>query len=246
MPDGPDRIEDEEATRLVPLLLALTLVAGAVDAISILRLGHVFVGNMTGNMLFLGLAVAGSSEFSMAASLVVLGAFSVGAAIGGRLFASSTRGRRLGRVAAAEAMLCAAAALVAIAAGGTTARYTVTGLLAVAMGCQNATARALAVPDFATTVLTLTLSGLAADRPDLTAPHSHVVRRVAAVAAMLAGAMSGTLLVLHASTGWALATVAAILATVAVGATFSARSRGRPSCPCPRGSGCDSGTRSSR
>jgi uncharacterized membrane protein YoaK (UPF0700 family) len=211
--------EDEEENRLVPLLLALTGVAGAVDAVSILRLGHVFVGNMTGNVLFLGFALAGSSEYSVPIFLVALGAFLVGAAMGGRLSAS-TRRRRLGQVAALEATLCAAAAVVAIAARGTTARYALTGLLAVAMGCQNATARALAVPDFTTTVLTRTLSGLAADRPDLSAPNSHVVRRVAAVAAMLAGAIAGTLLVVRASTGWALATVAAILATVALGARW--------------------------
>jgi uncharacterized membrane protein YoaK (UPF0700 family) len=211
------RAEDDEETPLVPLLLALTVVAGTVDAVSILRLGHLFVGNMTGNVLFLGFALAGSSEFSVPGFLVALGAFLVGAAMGGRLFASAPR-RKLAQVAAMEATLCAAAAVVAIAASGTTARYAMTGLLAVAMGCQNAIARALAVPDFTTTVLTLTLTGLAADRPDLSAPNSHAVRRVAAVAAMLTGAMAGTLLVLHASTGWALATVAAILATVAVAA----------------------------
>jgi uncharacterized membrane protein YoaK (UPF0700 family) len=185
-----------------------------------LRLGHVFVGNMTGNVLFLGSALAGASEYSVPDFLVPIGAFLVGAAMGGRLFASSRR-RKLGQVAAGEATLCAVAAVVVIVASGTTARYTVTGLLAVAMGCQNATARALAVPDFTTTVLTTTLSGLAADRPDLAAPNSHVVRRVAAVAAMLAGAMVGTLLVLHASTAWALATVAVILALVAVGARLA-------------------------
>jgi uncharacterized membrane protein YoaK (UPF0700 family) len=217
MTDELDRRKDEEEHRLVPLLLALTAVAGAVDAVSILRLGHVFVGNMTGNVLFLGFALGGSSEYSVPIFLVALGAFLVGAALGGRLLAP-TRRRRLGQVAASEATLCAAAAVVAIAASGTTARYIVTGLLAVAMGCQNATARALAVPDFSTTVLTSTLSGLAADRPDLSAPNSRAIRRVAAVTAMLTGAMAGTILVLCASTGWALATVSALLATVAAGA----------------------------
>ncbi|MDQ1566177.1 MAG: hypothetical protein QOF96_1057, partial [Actinomycetota bacterium] len=109
--------EDEEA-RLVPLLLALTVVAGAVDAVSILRLGHVFVGNMTGNVLFLGFALASASEYSVPDLLVVLGAFLVGAALGGRLFGSTPR-RRLGQVAALEATLCAGAAFVAFAASGT-------------------------------------------------------------------------------------------------------------------------------
>ncbi|MDQ1498327.1 MAG: hypothetical protein QOI86_1667, partial [Actinomycetota bacterium] len=136
-----DCTQDEEAA-LVPLLLTLTVVAGAVDAVSILRLGHVFVGNMTGNVLFLGFALASASEYSVPDLLVVLVAFLVGAALGGRLFGSTPR-RRLGQVAAFEATLCAGAAIVAFAASGTAARYTVTALLAVAMGCQNATARAL-------------------------------------------------------------------------------------------------------
>jgi len=40
---------------------------------------------------------------------------------------------------------------------------TLVGMLAVAMGAQNAVARRLAVPDLTTTVLTLTVTGLVAD-----------------------------------------------------------------------------------
>ena len=49
------------------------------------------------------------------------------------------------------------------AAGGAARRYVVIGLLAAGLGLQNATVRRLAVPDVTTTVLTLTLTGLAAD-----------------------------------------------------------------------------------
>lgn len=45
---------------LPPLLLALTLVTGLVDAFSYLILGHVFVANMTGNVVLLGFALAGA------------------------------------------------------------------------------------------------------------------------------------------------------------------------------------------
>jgi len=48
-----------------------------------------------------------------------------------------------------------------------------TVLLGFAMGGQNATVRKLAVPDMTTTVLTLTLTGLAADPPDFSVPGSH-------------------------------------------------------------------------
>ena len=60
---------------LPPLLVGLTVVTGLVDAFSYLLLGHVFVANMTGNVVFLGFAVAGASGFSIAASLVALVSF---------------------------------------------------------------------------------------------------------------------------------------------------------------------------
>ena len=63
---------------LPPLLLALTIVTGLVDATSYLEFGHVFVANMTGNVVFLGFAIAGANGLSIWTSLVALGAFLVG------------------------------------------------------------------------------------------------------------------------------------------------------------------------
>jgi uncharacterized membrane protein YoaK (UPF0700 family) len=45
---------------LPPLLVALTAVTGLVDAFSYLVLGHVFVANMTGNVVFFAFALAGA------------------------------------------------------------------------------------------------------------------------------------------------------------------------------------------
>ena len=70
---------------------------------------------------------------------------------------------------------------------GAAARLTLVGLLAVAMGGQNAIARRLAVPDLTTTVLTLTLTGLVADAT----PWSVRVRRLVPIVAMLGGALAG-------------------------------------------------------
>jgi uncharacterized membrane protein YoaK (UPF0700 family) len=206
--------DESERAALVRLLLAMTVVTGIVDAVSILQLGHVFVANMTGNVVFLGFALAGASGFSVTASLVAVSAFLVGAAFGARAPAG-TRRQMLARIAVSEAALCAAATVVAALGSGTGARYAMTVLLAVAMGGQNATARKLAVPDMTTTVLTLTLTGLVGDAPDIGPPGSHTLRRAGAVAAMLAGAICGALLVLNASTGWALGAAAAVLAVVA-------------------------------
>jgi uncharacterized membrane protein YoaK (UPF0700 family) len=62
------------------------------------------------------------------------------------------------------------------------------------LGLQNATVRRLAVPDVTTTVLTMTLTGLAADSW-LAGGHSpRLGRRVAAVGLMFAGALVGALL----------------------------------------------------
>jgi hypothetical protein len=65
---APDR--DSKHGPLPPLLIAMTLVTGLVDAFSYLALGHVFVANMTGNVVFLGFALAGAQGFSIPASLV--------------------------------------------------------------------------------------------------------------------------------------------------------------------------------
>ena len=67
------------------LLLALTVVTGIVDAASYLKLGHVFVANMTGNVVFLGFAVPGAQGLSIPASLAALAAFLVGGVAGGSI-----------------------------------------------------------------------------------------------------------------------------------------------------------------
>jgi uncharacterized membrane protein YoaK (UPF0700 family) len=42
----------------------MTAVTGVVDAVSFLALGHVFTANMTGNIVFLGFALAGARRFT--------------------------------------------------------------------------------------------------------------------------------------------------------------------------------------
>ena len=61
------------------------MVTGLVDAFSYLVLGHVFVANMTGNVVFLGFALVGAPGFSIGASAVALVSFWLGALAGGRI-----------------------------------------------------------------------------------------------------------------------------------------------------------------
>ena len=66
-------------------LLLLTFATGLVDAVSVLELGHVFVANMTGNVIFLGLWLAPRTVVDVTAALVALVCFIAGAILGGRL-----------------------------------------------------------------------------------------------------------------------------------------------------------------
>lgn len=79
---------------------------------------------------------------------------------------------------------------------------------------QNATARKLAVPDLTTTVLTMTLTDVAADAALAGGTGSKLGRRALSVTAMLLGALIGGLLALKADDPAPLALAAGLLAIV--------------------------------
>ena len=213
---------------LPPMLVGLTVVTGLVDSFSYLVLGHVFVANMTGNVVFFAFALAGVSGFSVTASVVAVGCFALGALAAGRL-GRSLAGRRellLGVTAGIEAVILAEAVTMAALAGRPLPaglRYALIVALSLAMGVQNATARKLAVPDLTTTVLTLTITGIAADSPIAGATGAHAARRLISVAAMLAGALAGAVLVLRVHIVYPLVIALVILAAVALAAVARAR-----------------------
>jgi uncharacterized membrane protein YoaK (UPF0700 family) len=199
---------------LSPLLLVLTVVTGLVDAFSYLVLGQVFVANMTGNVVFLGLAVAGAKGFTVAVHLLALGAFSVGAALSGRLVVRCRGSRgRIGLVAVSWAVGAGAGD-----PGSGPSRYTLVVLLAISGGLQTGTARRLAVPDLITTVLTRTIAGAAFDSRFGGGSDSKVGRRGLAVVALFAGAVVGAVLVLHVNKWLALVVALGLLVTVMVNA----------------------------
>ena len=177
----------------------MTFSTGLIDAVSYLGLGRVFTANMTGNIVLLGFGIAGSAGLPVLAPLLSLAAFLVGSAIGGVL-ASTTGNRHAQHVARALAIetgliLTAAITVAATAArANTLAGLAVIALLALAMGVRNATVRRLGVPDLTTTVLTMTLTGLAADSRLAGGSGQGSVRRISAVLAMLSGAVTGALL----------------------------------------------------
>ncbi|MFF9121788.1 YoaK family protein [Streptomyces sp. NPDC014889] len=222
--DPPPEDPEARGLRLVAVLLGLTVVSGLIDAVSYLGLGHVFTANMTGNVVVLGFAAAGAPGFSVSHTATSLVCFLVGATVGGRValrYGTGSR-RTWARVTlAAEAVLVAASAAVAFAAPGTEAMvYSVIALTAFAMGLRNATVVKLNVPDLTTTVLTRTLTGLAADSRAGGGTGRRSPRRTASVIAMLAGAVLGAWLVVHHDLGIPLllaAAMAGILAAVTSG-----------------------------
>ncbi|WAL69536.1 YoaK family protein [Amycolatopsis cynarae] len=213
--------------RLVAALLTLTAVTGLIDAVSYLGLGRVFVANMTGNVVFLGFALQPGAGVWALASVVAIGGFLLGALLGGRLGARlATRPRTwLTTAFATETGVLAVVAVLGgsgvLAYRGDRALLTV-AVLAVALGVQNSTVRRLAAPDLTTTVLTLTLTGLAADSVLAGGTGSKPHRRLGSVAAMLGGAAVGALL-LRVGITVVIAVSAALVAAVTAAFALAAR-----------------------
>src|SRR5262249_37295888 len=89
----------------------------------------------------------------------------------------------------------------------------------LAMGFRNATVRRLAVPDLTTTVLTLTLTAVAADSSLAGGDNPRLGRRLTSIAAMLAGAALGALLLQY---GLALPLIGSALGALVVPLMYGA------------------------
>jgi uncharacterized membrane protein YoaK (UPF0700 family) len=207
---------------LQALLIVLTAATGLVDAVSYLGVGHVFVANMTGNVVLLGFALSGATGVSIAASLTALTGFLAGAVAGGRWAVASSRRRRLWLCTGSAVQTVLVGAVAAATVAGVVrpdgpSRLGLLALIGVAMGMQNATVRHLGIPDLTTTVLTQALTGLAAESSFAGGSHPRQVRRLAAVVAMLVGALVGGALTLHAGLPTALGVTAMVFALVTVG-----------------------------
>lgn len=190
------------SSALSALLMVLTFTTGVMDALSILGLGRVFTALMTGNVVFVGLSLADEPGFSALRSLWALGTFAAGAVGGGRMaraHAGSPLRAWLLRAGAVEAALLAAGASTvwildpkgAELAGP--ALYGVIALTAAAMGLRSATVVPLADPDLKTTVLTLTITALAADSRLARGRGERWERRTLSILMLSLGALSGAL-----------------------------------------------------
>lgn len=201
------------------LMLTLTFSTGIIDAVGYLGLDRVFTANMTGNVVILGMGLAGADDLPVLGPVLALVGFMLGAVVAGRAL-----GGRSGEWTAVSTALFGGVGAVVIAIGTGLILWDgpprevllgVTAALGLVMGAQAAAARAIAVKDVTTVVITSTITGLSMDSRLAGGTGALWPRRLLAVVLMLLGAASGALLLqLHLGAGLIVAGV--LCAAVAI------------------------------
>lgn len=222
---------DRTELRTTVIMTVLTVVAGAIDAITFLTMGRVFAALETGNVLFLTFAVAGSGRVSAVRPTVALVTFAAGVAAASFVVrALSARGRRWFRTAlTAEGALLAVAGSLALVLRGTGSLthgpdLIVLAVVALAMGVRSAVVLRVAVPGMPTLLLQMSLVQLVADvatAPRVPDGEQGALRRLArtrltaTICGMFVGGTLGTLMAPW-GTGRALLVVATIVIALAL------------------------------
>jgi uncharacterized membrane protein YoaK (UPF0700 family) len=162
-------------------------------------LDKVFTGNMTGNVVILGMALAGAPGLPIIGPLIALFAFMAGAAISGRTLKGKPAGwsgLNTGLFGVVGAILLAAAAVALLVTHRPEPlAFALTGALGLAMGVQAGAARHIGVADVTTVVVTSTIVGLAFDSVFGGGGNKNWVRRAAAIVLIAGGAVVGAVLV---------------------------------------------------
>jgi uncharacterized membrane protein YoaK (UPF0700 family) len=215
-----DRVVDRAAAHATPtelavrdwLLVGLSFATGIYEAICFLTFGKVFTAAMTGNLVLLGIGVAGTRQPAgpnPVTVVIALAAFAVGAALATPILKvfngdKETEDKNVFQAWPRRVSIALAIALVpqvgfsavwATAASPASLAYILMALSALAMGLQMNAIRDLHVPGISTTAFTATFIDLASGLVtwSLTAPSA---RRLTAT--MAAGAFLGDWMLRHA------------------------------------------------
>lgn len=193
------------------LLVWLTFGAGAVDAISFFGLGRVFTGNMTGNLVLLGLAAGRAKGEEVVRSAVSLAAFCAGVLITAALVKLISRRAAARRsqiwpvgvsiILALEVLVQAGFLAGWLAVGGHPGlafEAVLVGLSALAMGMQSDAVAALGVAGVTTTYVTGTMTGLLRALVVGGDDIPNRLRRTAVLGGLLVGAVVGGVLLVEA------------------------------------------------
>ena len=210
---NPDRLH-------LGLMLALTFSTGVIDAGGYLGLDRVFTGNMTGNVVILGMALTGADGLPIIGPIIALALFMLGAAVAGRVMRAKAAGwdtrSTVLFLVVGVVLLASAVPMFLLDDPAEPIKYTVTGALGLAMGMQAGAARHIGVKDVTTVVVTSTIVGLAYDSVFAARTGGHPwPRRVLAIVLIGAGAAVGALLLqVHIGLGIGVAAVITLLAAV--------------------------------
>jgi uncharacterized membrane protein YoaK (UPF0700 family) len=179
----------------IPIVLALNVATGAVEAICYAHLGHIFCAFITGTVILAGLHAGSGGIDLLEPYIFPVAGFICGGIIGGRLVKNrSDTGRTFARLIKIEAVILAAAAVgVALLPIGvdTTGRFLALALLSLAMGLQFSATKYLNVTDLTLAALTGVIHGLIQDSHIARGEPQRTGRRIGAIVAIAAGATVG-------------------------------------------------------
>lgn len=198
-------LDSATTRRHLTAILMITAVCGLVDAVCFLALGGVFAELMTGNLLLIAFSVGtGQPPGDLGHYLIAMACFALGAIWGGRLLrsrspftlrrGSSDRALHGFTIEWILMVIAVALAIVLEPAGDDEASRLVVGVLAGAMGLQNALLRVHGVPDVATNVMTLTMTGVIADSRWAGGDNRNWRRRLGSVGTFFGAAIVGAAL----------------------------------------------------
>jgi uncharacterized membrane protein YoaK (UPF0700 family) len=249
-----DRVVDRAAAYATParlairdrLLIALAFASGSYEAICFLSFGKVFTAFQTGNVVFLGVGLAGTrppagpDPVSVVISLL---AFGLGAALAVRILKSfngdeEVEDKDVSHVWPRRVSIALLAVLVVqigflavwlTASPSTEVTYIMLGLNAFGMGLQMNAIRSLHVPGISTTAATATFIGLASGVAgwSLTGPAAR--RLTGTIVSMAVGALVGDWMLRHAHAFAPVLPVLVIAIVIAIATTALKEQRtGRP------------------
>jgi uncharacterized membrane protein YoaK (UPF0700 family) len=218
-----DRVVDRAAAHATPaelavrdwLLVGLSLATGMYEAICFLTFGKVFTAAQTGNLVLLGIGVAGTHQPAGPNAVTViisLAAFAVGAALAVPILKAFDGDQEIEddqvfqawprRVSIALVIaLVLQAGFVAVwvtAARPASLAYILMALSALALGLQANAIRSLHVASISTTAFTATYIDLASGLVTWSLTAHSARRLIASVVAMATGACVGDLMLGHA------------------------------------------------
>jgi uncharacterized membrane protein YoaK (UPF0700 family) len=212
------------------LVVVLAVVSGATDAIGFLGLGGAFTSVMTGNMVLLGLGAGTGDGTLVAHAALAIAAFVIGCVVGTRVAGTHQPGDGVWPAAVTRALIVELGVILLFAIGweatgghpSSSLQLPLLALNAVALGLQSSTTQRFGVSGLSTTYLTWTLTGVVI-RLTSGGGLREAAGSMQILVALVAGAVAGGALTLHAAGCAPIVPVLGLVSVVAIVVRRSAR-----------------------